>query len=40
MSFLFFTGSVAAALSWQFYISRNKIAKNMKIFVELDKIIS
>jgi hypothetical protein len=32
--------SVAAAPSWQFYISRNKIAKNTEIFVELDKIIS
>jgi hypothetical protein len=33
-------GSVEAAPSWHFYISRNKIAKTMKIFMKLDKIIS
>ena len=38
--FLMFTHhpSVVAALSWHFYILRNKIAENLEIFEELDKI--
>jgi hypothetical protein len=30
--------NVMAALSWHLYFPRNKIAKSLKIFVEIDEI--